>query len=67
MTSYDGAHATNADPGHGLQMHSPHFLEYVGAPESARLLSHSPGYWLHHMNHDEAGSAALQFQHDAGL
>ena len=27
----------------------------------------SPGYWLHHMNHDEAASAALQLQHDTGL
>ena len=34
---------------------------------SACLLSRSPGYGLHHMNHDEAVSAALQLQHDAGL
>ena len=67
MTSYDGAPATNADPGYRLQLHNPRFLEYVGAPESARLLSRSPGHWLHHMNHDEAVSDALQFQHDAGL
>ena len=66
MTSCDGAQATNADPSYGLQLHSPRFLEYVGAPESARLLSPSP-LLIHHMNHDEAVSAALQLQHDAGL
>ena len=42
-------------------------LEYVGAPESARLLSRSPEYWLHHMGWDRTMSAALQLQHDAGL
>ena len=36
-------------------------------PESARLLSHSPEYWLHHMGREKTLSAALQLQHDAGL
>ena len=67
MTSYEGAHSMNADPGYGLQLHNPRFLEYVGAPELARLLSHSPGYGFHHMIHDEAVAAALQLQRDAGL
>ena len=56
-----------ADPGYGLQLHNPRFLEYVVAPESVRLLTRSPEYWLHHMTHDEAVAAALQLQHDAGL
>ena len=56
-----------ADPGHVLQLHNPWFLEYVGAPESARLLTRSPSYWLHYMTHDEAVVAALQLQRDAGL
>ena len=67
MTSYDSADASEVDPAFGLQLHHPRFLECVGAPESARLLSHPPGYWLHHMAKDEAMSAALQLQHDAGL
>ena len=37
-------------------MHDPRFIEYVGAPESARL-SRSPEYWLLHCS----------LQHDAGL
>ena len=30
MTSYEGTHATNADPGYGIQLHNPRLLEYVG-------------------------------------
>ena len=41
--------------------------EYVGAPESARLLSRSPEYWLHHLGHRKTLAAALQLQHDVGL
>ena len=67
MTSYDTADRKEVDPAYGLQLHDPHFLEYVGAPESARLLSRSPGYWLHHMNRDQAVSVVLQLQHNTGL
>ena len=45
MTSYDNADVTNVDPAYGLQLHYLRFLAYVGAPESARLLSCPPGYW----------------------
>ena len=31
------------------------------------VLDSLPGYWLNHMDRDEAVSAALQLQHDAGL
>ena len=48
-------------------MHDPRFLEYVRAPESARLLSRTPEYWLHHMTREQAISAALQLQRNAGL
>ena len=34
---------------HGVQLTDPWFLEYVGAPESSRLMSRSPEYWVHHM------------------
>ena len=49
------------------QLHDPRLLEYVGAPESARLLSRSPEYWVQHMGREKTLSAALQLQHDAGL
>ena len=48
-------------------LHDPRLLEYVGALESARLTSRSPEYWVHHMGRENALSAALQLQHDAGL
>ena len=68
MTSYDvESDGPNFAPEHGVQLHDPRLLEYVGAPESARLTSRSPEYWVHHMGREKALSAALQLQHDAGL
>ena len=68
MASYDEAHGgPDFTPEYGIQLHDPRLLEYVGAPESARLLSRSPEYWLHHLGHEKTLSAALQLQHDAGL
>ena len=68
MTSYDeDADRPDFSPAYGIHLHDPHLLEYVGAPESARLLSRSPEYWLHHMGRDRTLAAALQLQHDKGL
>ena len=67
ITSYDVADQSDLDLAYGLHLHDPRLLEYVGAPESARLLSRAPDYWMHHMGRDRAISAALQLQHDAGL
>ena len=68
MTSYDEeSDGPNLSPEHGVQLTDPRFLEYVGAPESSRLMSRSPEYWVHHMGVENALSAALQLQHDAGL
>ena len=47
--------------------HHPRFLEFVGAPESARMLTRSPSHWVANLDRDNAVSAALQLQHDAGL
>ena len=46
MTSYDREELADVDPAYELQLHHPRFLEYVGAPESARLLSRPPGHWV---------------------
>ena len=68
MTSYDEEKGSpDFNPAYGIQLHDPRLLEYVGAPESARLLSHSPEYWLHHLGREKTLSAALQLQHDADL
>ena len=68
ITSYDEAHGgPDFMPAYGIQLHDPRLLEYMGAPESVRLLSRSPEYWLHHLGHEKTLSAGLQLQHDAGL
>ena len=68
MTSYDEENSgPDFMPAYGVQLHDPRLLEYVGAPKSARLLSCSPEYWVHHMGREKTLSAALQLQHDAEL
>ena len=42
-------------------------MEYMGAPESSRLLGRSPEYWLEHMGRDRVVAAALRLHHDASL
>ena len=58
---------SDVDPTYGIHLHDPRLLEYVGAPESARLLSRTSEYWLQHMGREKTLAAALQIQHDAGL
>ena len=65
ITSYDLE--TDSSQEYGVQLHDPRLLEYVGAPESAWLLSRDPEYWVEHMGRNKTLSAALQLQHDAGL
>ena len=50
MTSYE-ERVTDSDmnPSYGIHMHDPHVIEYMGAPESARLMGRTPEYWLQHM------------------
>ena len=68
MTSYNEEHSgPDFTPAYGVQLHDPCLLEYVGAPESARLLSRIPKYWVHHMGSENTLSTALQLQPDAGL
>ena len=66
MASYESAKIA-VDPAYGLQLHHPRFLEYIGAPKSARLLTRAPGHWVLTMYREEAVTVALQLQHDAGL
>ena len=43
ITSYDEKHGgPDFTPAYGVQLHDPRLLEYLGAPEPARLLSRSP-------------------------
>ena len=51
----------------GLPLHHPRFLEWVGAPESARLLSRDPNTWIRSLSRLQTIYAAQQLQHDACL
>ena len=68
MTSQDVENdRSDFSPAYGIHLHDPRLLEYVGAPESARLLNRTLEYWLHHMRREKTLAAALQLPHDAGL
>ena len=68
MTLYDDSNSrADLDPAYGIHLHDPRMMEYMGAPESARLLGRSPEYWVEHMGRDWAVAAALRLHHDASL
>ena len=52
---------------HGNSYHHPRFLEFIGAPESARLLNHSPSFWVDRLGQKSAMAAAMNLQRDAGF
>ena len=67
MTSYTGTALMDVDTAYGLQLHHPRFLEFIGAPESAILLNHSPSFWVNRLGEECAMAAAVNLQRDAGL
>ena len=68
MTSYEErVNSGDMDPSYGIHMHDPRVIEYMGAPESARLMGRTPEYWLEHMGRERTIQAALRLHHDASL
>ena len=67
MTSYTGTALVDADATYGLQLHHPRLLEFIGAPESARLLNQSPSFWVNRLDQECAMATAVNLQRDAGL
>ena len=67
ITSYTGTALSDVDETYGLQLHHPRFLEFIGAPESARLLNHSPSFWVDRLGEECAMTAAVNLQRDVGL
>ena len=68
MTSYEErVSVSDLDPSCGIPLHNPRMMEYMGAPESARLLGRTPEYWLEHMGRKRTIQAALRLHHDASL
>ena len=54
ITSYTGPAVGDTNPAFGIQLHHPRFLEFIGAPESARLLYRSPTFWVQNMDTEDA-------------
>ena len=67
FTSYSGQPFVDGNPAFWLQLHHPRFLEFVGAPESARLLCRSPTFWADQLGEEQAMAAAVNLQRDAGI
>ena len=57
FSEYGGQPFSDGNPAFGLQLHHPRFLEFVGAPESARLLDCSPTFWVDHLGKEQAMAA----------
>ena len=53
ITSYTGPAVADTNPAFGMQLHHPPFLEFIGAPESARLLYHSPAFWIQRLGEED--------------
>ena len=64
---YSGQPFADGNPAFGLQLHHPRFLEFVSAPRSARLLYHSPTFWVDQLGKEQAVAAAFNLQRDAGI
>ena len=58
---------SDENPAYGLQIHHPRFLEFVGAPESARLQDCSPMFWVDQLGKKQAMVAAINLQRVAGV
>ena len=54
ITSYTGPAVAHSKPAYGMQLHHTRFLEFIGAPESARLLYRSPAFWVQRMGEEDA-------------
>ena len=67
FAEYSGQPFSDGNPAFGLQLHHPRFLEFVGAPESARLLCRSRTSWVDQLGREQAMAAAVNLQWDAGI
>ena len=67
LSEYGGQPFSDVNAAFGLQLHHPRFLEFVGAPESARILDCSPTFWVDQLAKEQAMAAAVNLQRDAGI
>ena len=66
-TTYSVEDHAPPEGGLGVPLNHPHFLEWIGAPESAWLLEMSPGQWCDTLSRDQAMTAAMQLHRDVCL
>ena len=59
-TTYRASDYAQPSGKYGLPLHHPRFLEWIGAPELARLLDKGPSAWLRSLSHEKAIDAARQ-------
>ena len=59
-TTYRPSNYTRPSGKFGAPLHHPQFLEWIGEPDSARLLEMGPGRWLHSLSCEQAMDAVLQ-------
>ena len=67
ITSYAGPSVADSNQAYGMQLHHPRYLEFIGAPESARLFYRAPAFWVQRLGEDDAVAAAINLQRDAGV
>ena len=67
IMSYNGPAISDMNQAFPLQLHHPRFLEFIGAPESARLLYRSPTFWVDRLGEEQTMAAAVNLQRDAGI
>ena len=67
FSEYVGQPFSDGNPAFGLQLHHPRFLEFVGAPDSARLLYRSTTLWVDQLGKEQAMAAAVNLQRDTGI
>ena len=66
-TTYKWEDHARPEGGLGVLLNHPHFLEWLGVPDSAWLLEMSPGHWCDTLSRDQAMTAAMQLHRDACL
>ena len=64
-TAYSVEDHAPPEGGLGVPLSHPHFLEWIGAPESAWLLEMRPGHWCDTLSRDQAMTAAMQLPKSA--
>ena len=66
-TTYRSTDYVQPSGKYGLPLHHPRFLEWISAPESARLLDQGPSVWLQSLSREQAIDAARQLHQDVCL